>query len=215
VIVASPSTVAVISKRPAIALVASYVLDPSAWDVRSLERPGDLTGLPEDALVLVDVDASAEGLDVPEVRRRRPDVRVVAIGADVTGPAILDALRLGVRAYVRTPDELLSLEDVLTRVVSGDVVLHLDLQEAAVAELGHLVQRVRDGAGVAARLTQREREILALLADGLTARQVATRLSISPRTVERHASAIYGKLGVRTRVEAVTRAAAMGLVDVR
>jgi LuxR family maltose regulon positive regulatory protein len=52
-----------------------------------------------------------------------------------------------------------------------------------------------------------------MLSEGLTVGQAATRLSISPRTVETHVAKLYRKLGVRTRLQAVSRAASLGLVD--
>jgi LuxR family maltose regulon positive regulatory protein len=55
--------------------------------------------------------------------------------------------------------------------------------------------------------------VLELLSDGLTMSQIASRIGISPRTVETHVSKVYRKLGVRTRVHAVSRAAALGLVE--
>ena len=109
----------------------------------------------------------------------------------------------------------MGLGEVVARVARGDVVVPLDLRVAAVEELGRLVQRVRAGVDADAALTPRERQVLSLLADGLTSRQIGNRLAISPRTVEGHASGVYRKLDVRTRVQAVARAASMGLVDVR
>ena len=55
---------------------------------------------------------------------------------------------------------------------------------------------------LAGTVTEREREILALLADGMTMRQVGRRLGISPRTVESHVGKLYRKLGVGSRVQA-------------
>jgi DNA-binding NarL/FixJ family response regulator len=62
-------------------------------------------------------------------------------------------------------------------------------------------------------LSSREQEVLELLTSGLQNKQVATRLGISPRTVERHCDSIYAKLGVRTRTEAVVQAISSGLVS--
>ena len=61
-------------------------------------------------------------------------------------------------------------------------------------------------------LTQREREILALLADGLGNKQIAARLGISTNTVKTHLELLFDKLDVSTRTEAVTAAARMGLL---
>ena len=61
-------------------------------------------------------------------------------------------------------------------------------------------------------LTSREQEILALLAEGVTNKYIATRLRISPRTVSTHLTRIYGKLWVRGRTAAVVKASKLGLV---
>lgn len=61
-------------------------------------------------------------------------------------------------------------------------------------------------------LTPREREVLALLAEGLSNKAIADRLSISEHTAKFHVNAVLGKLGVQRRTEAVVRAARMGLV---
>ena len=61
-------------------------------------------------------------------------------------------------------------------------------------------------------LTQREREILALLADGFGNKQIAARLGISTSTVKTHLELLFDKLDVSTRTEAVTAAARMGLL---
>jgi DNA-binding NarL/FixJ family response regulator len=91
-------------------------------------------------------------------------------------------------------------------------VLPPDQHSRAVVELGRLVRAAR--ATPPSRPTPRELEILRLLALGLTIRQVATRTAISPRTVETHVTKLYRKLQVRTRMQAIARAAALGYIDV-
>jgi DNA-binding NarL/FixJ family response regulator len=61
-------------------------------------------------------------------------------------------------------------------------------------------------------LTHREREVLALLAQGLRIHQIATQMNISQRTVHTHLERLYAKLGVHSRLEAVVQAYARGLV---
>ena len=78
---------------------------------------------------------------------------------------------------------------------------------------GSRVRAVLDrDATSAPMLTQREREILALLADGFGNKQIAARLGISPNTVKTHLELLFDKLDVSTRTEAVTAAARMGFL---
>ncbi|HEX5029091.1 MAG TPA: response regulator transcription factor [Gaiellaceae bacterium] len=79
--------------------------------------------------------------------------------------------------------------------------------DAAAALMRSLGAKGRSGPRAAGLLTRRETEILRLLADGLSNREIAERLFISPKTVEHHLSRIYGKLGMSTRAEAAAYAA--------
>jgi DNA-binding NarL/FixJ family response regulator len=97
-------------------------------------------------------------------------------------------------------------------VGQGTKVFSVDHHQTVRVELGDLVRRSRQAASVAARLTRREREILDLLAWGLSTRLMASRLGVSERTAEAHTRSLYRKLGVRGRVQAVHRAAEMNLV---
>jgi DNA-binding NarL/FixJ family response regulator len=65
-----------------------------------------------------------------------------------------------------------------------------------------------------ASLTRREAEVLRLLADGLTDREIAGSLTVSPRTVETHVRKSYRKLGVHNRVQAIREAASLGVVTI-
>ncbi len=69
------------------------------------------------------------------------------------------------------------------------------------------------GPGLPEPLSAREQDVLRLLAAGLTNREIAATLVVSPETVKKHAGSIYGKLGVRGRVAAVARARALALLD--
>ena len=62
-------------------------------------------------------------------------------------------------------------------------------------------------------LTERETEVLRLLAAGLTNREIAEQLVVSPETVKKHIANIYGKLGTRNRTEAVARARQLDLIE--
>ena len=80
-----------------------------------------------------------------------------------------------------------------------------------------LSRRSADGAKVDApieALTAREHDVLALLADGLSNRDIATRLDISEHTVKFHLASIFGKLGASTRTEAVQRGLRLGVIEI-
>jgi DNA-binding NarL/FixJ family response regulator len=94
--------------------------------------------------------------------------------------------------------------------VAGDIELVIVAREP---RGGSRLRDVRDHAvGSAPVLTQREREILALLADGFGNKQIAARLGIATNTVKTHLQLLFDKLDVSTRTEAVTAAARMGLL---
>lgn len=142
----------------------------------------------------------------------RPE-SILVLSDRADGDLVLRALRLGVRGYVTKAEGLRGLSTTIRRVLAGERVIAPGLEQDAVLALGRFARRAREGAEVAADLTSREQQVLELLSEGQTMRQIATRLSISPRTVETHVAKLYRKLGVRTRVQAVSRAATLGLVE--
>ena len=157
-----------------------------------------------------------EGLEVVrELTERRLAGAVVVLTDRTDGPVVLEALRLGVQAYLVKASALGSVGRQIERVLRGERVISPELERVAVAELGRFAQLAREGTQVRARLTPREHEILVLLGRGYTMQQIATRLGISPRTVETHVGKLYRKLDVRTRVQAVSRAVSLGLIELR
>jgi DNA-binding NarL/FixJ family response regulator len=141
--------------------------------------------------------ASAEGLgELPEV------IPVVALAA--TGLDGAEALRAGARSALLRGTAADALAAALVAAARGLSVLDPGLAEAWLRPPGPAAP----GEG----LTAREREVLALLAEGLGNKAIATRLGVSEHTAKFHVNAILGKLGVESRSEAIVRAARMGLV---
>ena len=89
----------------------------------------------------------------------------------------------------------------------------VDLVEQADAVLS-LPPARRDADPPLETLTAREHDVLALVADGLSNRDIAGRLGISEHTVKFHLASIFGKLGVSTRTEAVQRGLRLGVIDI-
>jgi DNA-binding NarL/FixJ family response regulator len=160
--------------------------------------------------------AFPDGLEVVrELVERRLAGAVVVLTERTDGPMVIEALRLGVQAYLVKASALGTVGRQIQRVLLGERVISPEVERVAVAELGRFAQLAREGTQVRARLTPREHEILVLLSRGLTMQQIATRLGISPRTVETHVGKLYRKLDVRTRVQAVSRAVSLGLIELR
>lgn len=175
----------------------------------------DLVTAENPDVIVIDVDQNATwGVDAVRVARgSAPASRVVVLSERTDGPFLLEMLRQDVQAFLLKPEGLRDLPAALAAVLSGDRVFAPDLERTAVLELGRFARQARAGSGIGASLSPREREILPLLAEGLTMQQVGRRLGISPRTVEAHVAKLYRKLAVHTRLQAVARAASLGLLE--
>jgi DNA-binding NarL/FixJ family response regulator len=185
-------------------------------EAEDVVRAVELCRALEPDVLVVDVDGDEDAADaIAQLRGDAVDTPIVVLSGRTDGTSVLTALRLGVRGFVGKNDGLRSVGPTIRRVADGERVVAPELEQAAVAALGSLARQAREGSEVRASLTPREHEILLLVSQGLTMQQVGSRLGISPRTVETHVAKLYRKLGVRTRVQAVARAAQLGLIDLR
>jgi len=166
---------------------------------------------------LVVLDLALRGIDGLEVARRlrasRNPPRVLVLTGRADGETVLAAMRTGVHGFLAKTTGIDEVAWAMLAVARGERVFPPELERAAVQELGRLARAARAGSRVASTLTLRELTILQLLAQGLTLRQVGTRLGISQRTVESHVAKLYRKLEVKTRVQAMAQAASLGLIE--
>lgn len=184
-------------------------------DYDDLEVVGDADS-GEAALALVNrlqpdvvlLDIRLPGMNGIETARRirdhHPGVRVLMVTAYDDEEYVRGAFEVGAVGYLSKSAPGRELVEAIRVVALGGTVL-------GPALLRPLLSGSENRAG---RLTDRELAVLQLLADGLHNKQVAARLGISARTVERHCDNIYGKLGVGSRTEAVVRAISANLVKV-
>jgi DNA-binding NarL/FixJ family response regulator len=191
---------------------------PQVTIVAEVDNGRDAVGLAAtEAPEIAVIDLDLGDLDGPDLLRSLRDGgyegHIVAVSERVDGATVLDAMRLGVDAYLAKPEGLRRIGDAIRRVLEGERVIEPALEQAAVLELGRFARQARESSEVVASLTPREREILELLAEGLTMQQIGRRLTISPRTVETHVAKLYRKLAVRTRVQAIAKAASLGLIE--
>lgn len=159
-------------------------------------------------VLLMDIDLPGlSGIEaVRELAPRLPDTRIVMLTASTDRRDLIEAVRHGAAGYL-TKD---LTGDALLRAIRG--LRHGDLAMSrghAAAVVEHLARTARAPAPASDAiddvLSSREQEVLRLLADGLTDREIAAALAISPRTVESHVSSVLRKLGVRNRAEAAQR----------
>ena len=158
--------------------------------------------------------AIPDGLEAIRGLNDRQLVDIVVVLTDRTdGASVMEALRLGVEGYLVKSSALPTVGRQIRRVLDGERVISPEVQRIAVKELGAFARMAREGSEIRASLTPREHQVLMLITQGLTMRQMAHRLGISPRTVETHMAKLYRKLDVRTRVQAVSRAVSLGLIE--
>lgn len=188
-------------------------------DEVDLQTMGPVTSA-DDALALAPkADVVLVGTQLPEegaleLTRRlsdaAPAAKVLVMGLEETEEEILAFVEAGADGYVLRDD---SVDDLLTRVRAahgGEALVSPGIAAAImsrVSELASLFPRVNRVAGKQGDLTRREREVLDLVAKGLTNQEIADRLSITEGTVKNHVHNILGKLDVRSRHDAAARVA--------
>jgi two-component system, NarL family, nitrate/nitrite response regulator NarL len=155
---------------------------------------------PVAALVDLGAESHTDTEIVSSISRRYPVVALVAAG--VSSRAVLAA---GARGVVSRRATAARLVRALDAVFEGLIVLDEDLAEDALRPPAR-------GLATDEELTPREKEVLELLALGLSNREIATRLGISFHTVKFHVNSILGKLGAASRAEVVAIAARAGLL---
>ena len=214
-----PTSVLVLSSHPVVQGVVRLAAEATAGIERivlcdgAAEAVAHLDKEPT-CIVVIELDGGSVDL-VRQLRAVGADARIIVLSNRIDGRQVLDAMRLGAVAFLPNPDGLRNFDETLARVVSGERVFPAALEAEAVLQVGRLARQARDRSDVAPSITPRELEILALLAEGLTTRQIARRLDISPRTVENHVAKLYRKLEVGSRLQAVARAATLGLIELR
>ena len=177
-------------------------------EARSAEEALEMAPRLRPDLVLLDIDLPGmSGIEaVRELAPRLPDTRVVMLTVSTDRRDLLDAVRHGAAGYLTKDLSGEALLRAVRGIRRGD--LPMSRVHAALV-VDHLARTGPSGASAADEvgglLSAREQEVLRLLAEGMTDREIANALAISPRTVESHVSSVLRKLGVRNRAEAAQR----------
>ena len=144
---------------------------------------------------------------IRHLARRHPDVAVLVLTMFDQDELVLSALRAGARGYLLKGAPRADVVRSITAVAHGDAVFGRDVAD-------RLLGMVASGTSLPTafpELSDREREVLSLLADGTSNGAIARRLGISPRTVANHVSNILPKIHAADRAQAVIAARDAGL----
>jgi DNA-binding NarL/FixJ family response regulator len=152
-------------------------------------------------VVLMDVSMPVlDGVEATRrLRRDAPDVRVVMLTMHDDGDVLSRALAAGAVGYLVKDCSITEVVDTVRAAAAGQTALSPELASSMLAH----GERV---------ISEREEEVLQLIADGLSLPEVAARLYISTKTVRNHLASAYQKLDARDRTQAVLRAVRMGIV---
>ena len=151
---------------------------------------------------------------IRRLRAEHPDVAIVVLTTYADDSSVLDALRAGARSYLTKDADHADIARALQAAADGLTVFDPRVHETLLAAAG--ASPVADGPPGRAPampdgLTQREMEILGLIARGLTNTEIAKRLFLSSHTVKTHINRIFAKTGSRDRVAAIAYAQRRGI----
>lgn len=161
-------------------------------------------------VVLLDVGRPHEAIfqAVKELTEAHPELKLIVMGLEEEGSEILRFVEAGASAYVLKEASVNELGLVIDRVLRGEVACSPKVASTMFSRLADLARaRRREERLEALNLTSRELEILRLVADGLSNKQIAARLYLSFHTVKNHVHHILEKLKVQHRSQAVEYAA--------
>jgi two-component system nitrate/nitrite response regulator NarL len=148
-----------------------------------------------------------DGVEVVRaIIREGLETRVLMLSADSSSGLVYDVIKLGVAGFLTKAATLDEICDTIEAVAQGETVLAQEIQSGLVTELREREHHARP------LLTDRESQVLALIADGLSGPEIGERLFISSSTVKTHVKSVLEKLGVSDRAAAVAEAMRRGLI---
>ncbi|HEY6940200.1 response regulator transcription factor, partial [Dokdonella sp.] len=160
-------------------------------------------------VALVDLVMPGGGIETTRtIREQNPQTQVVLLTSFEDAQQIVQAVRAGALSCLLKDVDADALAEAVRKAARGEAVLH---QRVAARLMELLRQESEPGAEMLESLSQREREVLALIAEGLNNQQIAERLGIGEKTVKTHVSNVLGKLDVSDRTQAAVYAWKSGL----
>jgi two-component system, NarL family, nitrate/nitrite response regulator NarL len=156
-------------------------------------------------IMIIDLAAPRDSLDtISTIARRHPNTRVISFTATPGVEYALSALEAGAKGYVSKSCTVNELVSAIEAVLAGETYVSQNFAARVIAALRNA--SVRKVAAEAMKLSVREDQIVKLLLQGRTNREIATQLAISEKTVKHYMTVLMQKLNARNRVEVVLAA---------
>lgn len=170
----------------------------------------------DDGIDVIVMDLSMPGLNgldaTARIAKDHPEIGIVILSMHTSENYVLDALRAGARGYVIKDSAPEELERALRAVAGGQRYLSPSITHFLLDDYQRLVRGGQEPQAGTDLLTARQREILQLIAEGHSTREIAERLSISIKTVETHRAQIMQRLNVRDVASLTRYAIRLGLI---
>lgn len=162
-------------------------------------------------VILLDLDMPGGGLNAARaIAETCPVTKIVVLTVSEADDHLISALKSGARAYILKGVAGRELVAILRGVLAGESYVPPTLAASLLLEMGEGGARGRTATDPLDELTAREREILELLAQGLSNKEIGQRLFLAEKTVKHYMTNILQKLQVRNRVEAALLARSKG-----
>ncbi|GAB2979410.1 response regulator transcription factor [Amycolatopsis acidiphila] len=191
-------------------------LSENGFDVRATAPDGvaavRIANTVRPDVVLMDINlGETSGVDATrEITMALPETRVLVLSASGEHSDVLEAVKAGASGYLVKSASARELVEAVHKTAQGDPVFTAGLAGLVLGEYRRMADAPAGGAPPP-RLTERETDVLRLVAKGLTSRQIAERLVLSHRTVENHVQSTLRKLQLHNRVELARYAIEHGL----
>ena len=155
-------------------------------------------------LIILDVSMpNLRGIEaIPEIRRVRPNVKVLMLTMHKEEDYLYQAISAGANGYLLKEDAERELFSAIEHIKNGKIYISPSLADQSMQNWARL-RRGEDDSHISELLTVREREILKMIAEGKSNKEIGDLLYISVRTVERHRANMMGKLNIRKTAELV------------
>lgn len=154
-------------------------------------------------VVLLDIHMPGNGIHAAQqIRQRVPDTAIVMLTQSADDDDLFDSLRAGAAGYLLKSADPASLPDALRGVLAGEAAMPPSLVTRILNEFRRPTRRPFARSSAASKLSPREKEVMELLAQGLSTEDAGKQLFLSPTTIRVHVSTVLRKLQVKDRASA-------------